>query len=54
MQLAIRYDDDVHRKLKVIAAYKGKSLNTLMKDMFSREVTDWEQKHGVIEFPEQS
>ena len=52
MQLSIRYDDDIHRKLKVIAAYCEKSLNSLIQDIFTREVTEWEKKHGVIEFPE--
>ena len=53
MQLSIRYDDDIHRKLKVIAAYREKSLNALIMDLFKREVTNWESEHGVIEFPEQ-
>ena len=53
MQLSIRYDDDIHRKLKVIAAYREKSLNTLIADMFRREVSDWEQEHGAIKFPEE-
>ena len=52
MQLSIRYDDDIHRKLKVIAAYCEKSLNSLIQDMFNREVSEWEKKHGVIEFPQ--
>lgn len=52
MQLSIRYDDDIHRKLKVIAAYCEKSLNSLIQDIFTREVNDWEKAHGVIEFPQ--
>ena len=52
MQLSIRYDDNIHRKLKVIAAYREKSLNSLIQDMFKREVTDWEKAHGAIEFPD--
>ena len=52
MQLSIRYDDEIHRKLKVIAAYREKSLNMLIADMFSREVSNWEREHGEIKFPE--
>ena len=52
MQLSIRYDDDVHRKLKVIAAYREKSLNSLIMDTLAREVSDWEREHGAIKFPE--
>ena len=53
MQLSIRYDDDIHRKLKVIAAYKEKSLNALLSDIFKDAILSWEQKHGVIKFPEE-
>ncbi len=51
MQLGIRYDDDVHNKLKVIAAYKRVSLNALIRKMFDREIAEWESSHGVIEIP---
>ncbi len=53
MQLGIRYDDTVHRKLKVIAAYKGISLNKLIMMLFDNEITSWEQEHGAIKFPEE-
>lgn len=52
MQLSIRYDDDIHRKLKVITAYKEKSLNALLQELFKREVASWECEHGAIEFPD--
>lgn len=42
----IRFDDDIHQKMKVIAAYHKKSLNALMIDMFRQKVSDWEQEHG--------
>lgn len=47
---SIRYDERLHDKLKVIAAYKGKSVNKMIGDMLIREVSDWENEHGVIEF----
>ena len=53
MNLTIRYDDTVHRKLKIIAAYKKKSLSKLMNDMFNREISDWEREHGEIKIPEE-
>ena len=52
MQLGIRYDDTVHRKLKVIAAYKGESLNKLIMSLFDECILDWEREHGEIKFPE--
>jgi predicted HicB family RNase H-like nuclease len=50
--LGIRYDELIHKKLKIIAAYKSKSLNRLMNDMFNREISDWEREHGEIKIPE--
>lgn len=49
MQLGIRYDDNVHRKLKVIAAYRGISMNKLIMNLFDKEIADWEREHGAIE-----
>ena len=49
--LTIRYDDIVHRKLKVIAAYKDVSLNTLMLGLFDKCVKEWESEHGPIQLP---
>ena len=48
----IRFDDMLHRKLKVIASLHGVSLNKYMLKMFAKEITDWEQTHGKIEIPE--
>ena len=48
----IRYDDDLHYKLKVIASYHKQSLNAFMLDCFNGIVSDWESEHGKIKFPE--
>ena len=52
MNLAIRYDDTVHRKLKIIAAFKDISLNKLIMKMFDKTIADWEREHGEIKIPE--
>lgn len=52
MQLAIRYDENIHRKLKIIAAYKNKSLNGLMLDLFDKAIKDWEAENGEIKLPD--
>ena len=52
MQLAIRYDENIHRKLKVIAAYKNKSLNALMLDLFDKAIKEWEKENGEIKLPD--
>lgn len=50
--LTIRYDDLVHRKLKVIAAYKGISLNALMMELFDSCITEWESRNGPVRLPD--
>ena len=50
-QLYVRLPDDLHSKLRVIAALKNESLNTTMVSASARYVEDWEQKHGVLPVP---
>lgn len=50
---SVRFDENVHRKLKVIAAYHEKSLNTFMNDSLAEVVQNWEREHGEIKFPKQ-
>lgn len=50
MQISIRYDDDLHRKLRVIAAYHEKPLNALIVDTLKNLVKDWEKQRGAIKF----
>ena len=50
--LTLRYDELLHRKLKVVAVYRDKSLNSLIADILAKSVSDWEREHGKIEFPE--
>ena len=51
--LTLRYDELLHRKLKVIAVYRDLSLNSLIAGILGQAVTDWEEKHGKIDFPEE-
>jgi plasmid stability protein len=50
-QLYVRLPDDVHSKLRVIAALKNESLNTTMVTISTRFIDDWEQKHGELPKP---
>jgi plasmid stability protein len=50
-QLYVRLPDDVHSKLRVIAALKNESLNSTMIAASARYVADWEQKHGELPTP---
>ncbi|MDO5116400.1 MAG: toxin-antitoxin system HicB family antitoxin [Synergistaceae bacterium] len=51
--LTIRYDDETHRKMKVIAAYQGISLNTLIMRSFENVIAAWEAEHGTLVLPDQ-
>jgi predicted transcriptional regulator len=46
--LTIRYDDEIHHKLKVIAATRGISLNALLQQLLVQEVDRWEEKYGTV------
>ena len=46
--LTIRYDDEIHHKLKIIAATRGISLNTLLQQLLVQEVDRWEKKYGTV------
>lgn len=52
-QLYVRLPDDLHAKLRVIAALKNESLNATMLAASSEYVADWERKHGVLPRPPQ-
>ena len=52
MKLGIKFDDKAHYKLKIIAAYKKKSLSRFMTELFDKTITDWEREHGEIKIPE--
>lgn len=50
--LTLRYDELLHRKLKVMAVYRDVSLNSLIAGILVQAVSNWEKEHGKIEFPE--
>lgn len=47
--ITIRIDDDIHRKLKIIAATQDISLNVLFQTLFQQEVNRWEAKYGTLQ-----
>ena len=48
----IRYNEMLHRKLKVIAAYENKSLNNLIIDFLLEKANDWENMNNQIKINE--
>jgi predicted HicB family RNase H-like nuclease len=47
-QLYLRIPDDLHTKLRVIAALKNKSLNSTLLIAARKFVEDWEKAHGEL------
>lgn len=47
----LRIDKTVMKKLKVIAAYNGRSLNKEIEFQLRLIVADYEKAHGVIPVP---
>lgn len=50
MQISIRYEDELHKKLRVIAAYHEQPLNSLIVDTLKNLVQEWEKQRGKIQF----
>jgi|GEM_PF-2561637 len=52
-QLTVRLPEEIHTKLRVIAAYKNQSINTMLVASLQGVVAQWEQKHGTVVIPEE-
>ncbi len=52
-QMYVRMPDEVHAKLRVIAALRDDSLNGTVLDAVVRYIDDWELKHGALPKPPQ-
>ncbi|WP_196792678.1 hypothetical protein [Jonquetella anthropi] len=50
-QLYVRLPDDLHSKLRVIAALKSESLNKTMIAASEDYVLQWEKRHGELPKP---
>ena len=53
-QLYVRLTDELHAKLRVIAALRDDSLNGTVIEAVLQYVSDWEAKHGALPKPPQS
>ena len=47
-QLYVRLPEDLHTKLRVLAALNKASLNTTMIAASTKYIKDWEAVHGVL------
>jgi predicted HicB family RNase H-like nuclease len=51
--LTVRYSDELHLKMRVLAAFLDTSLNSLIVEAIQEKVDRWEQKHGPLPMPPQ-
>ena len=51
MKFNINMPDILHKKLKILSVYKGKTLNALTVDIYKKIITEWEAEHGEIVIP---
>jgi predicted HicB family RNase H-like nuclease len=52
-QLTVRLPEDIHTKLRVIAAYKNQSINSMLIAALRDVVAQWEEKYGTLVIPEE-
>ena len=50
-QITLRLPDDVHVKLRILAAFKNVSQNDLITEAVREKVTRWEQQFGDLPLP---
>ena len=52
IQIGLRLEDTLHRKIKIISAYERRSMNTQIEYAIQTYIENYEAKHGEIVFPE--
>jgi predicted HicB family RNase H-like nuclease len=50
-QLTLRLPDDIHTKMRVLAAFKNISQNDLLIEATQALLDQWELKHGALPLP---
>ena len=48
ISFSIRLDEMTHRKIKIIAAYENKSINSVILDLINSKIRDWQEQNGEI------
>ena len=50
-QLTLRLPDEIHTKVRILAAFKSISQNDLIIEAIQALLNQWEQKHGPLPLP---
>lgn len=51
VSFSIRIMESLHSKLRIIAAFRNVSINTIINEALAHEVVRWEQKYGPLPLP---
>lgn len=51
VSFSIRVPEDVHSKLRVMAAFRNVSVNSVINDALEVLIDQWEQKYGPLPSP---
>ena len=50
-QFTFRIPDDLHAKVRILAAFRNESQNDVLIRAAQELINRWEQKHGVLPLP---
>jgi predicted HicB family RNase H-like nuclease len=51
VQFSVRVEDQVHAKLRVMAAFKDAPLNAIVVEALSEKIKSWESQFGPLPLP---
>ena len=51
VSFSIRIKESLHSKLRIIAAFRNVSVNTIINEALGHEVAHWVQKYGPLPSP---
>lgn len=51
VSFSIRIKESLHSKLRIIAAFRNVSVNTIINEALAHEVVQWVQKYGPLPSP---
>ncbi|MBQ4402689.1 MAG: toxin-antitoxin system HicB family antitoxin [Synergistaceae bacterium] len=51
ISFSIRVPEDTHSRLRIIAAFRNASINTVINEALEASIAQWEQKYGPLPLP---
>ena len=51
ISFSIRVPEETHARLRIIAAFRNVSINTVINESLEASIAQWEQKYGPLPLP---